>query len=188
MERLTEDYDVINISWNSKNETESKLSNLAFSPFVMDSMYYASVEWFWQWLKFDDESKRREIAKMFWYKSKYWINFDDMSKNNFFTYRWLRYEVWWQEHQLLMKKAIRCKLEQNPEILKLLIETWDKKLIHSPKKKDWTLYPDSITIPAEIFCRFYTELRKEFFDAIESGEAHFLFSLVKDIRWKTQIK
>jgi hypothetical protein len=44
----------------------------------------------------------------------------------------------------------------------LLLLTGKSKLIHKPRKKDWSLYPDSITIPGEIFSQFLMELREEF--------------------------
>ena len=159
---LVDESKVVNIASNSTNETEARLSNLSYSPFVMDWRKYTSVEAFWQWLKFEDEETRLEIAEMFWYKSKYWINFDKASKSKTFVYELVSYIVWSEEHHWLMKRAIRCKLEQNPEILKLLLETWNKKIIHCPTRKDWTPYPDSTTIPAEVFSRIYMELREEF--------------------------
>jgi hypothetical protein len=40
------------------------LSNLAPTPFVLDGREYASVEGFWQGLKFEDEAQRAIIAKI----------------------------------------------------------------------------------------------------------------------------
>jgi predicted NAD-dependent protein-ADP-ribosyltransferase YbiA (DUF1768 family) len=65
------------------------------------------------------------------------------------------------EHQELMYWAIRAKLEQNPDVLKLLLATGNAKIIHEPKKKDGTPYPDSETIPASIFSGFLMKLRDE---------------------------
>jgi hypothetical protein len=39
---------VLNVASNSKDDTESLLSSLAYSPFIMDNKEYASVEAFWQ--------------------------------------------------------------------------------------------------------------------------------------------
>lgn len=38
----------INVASNSENPTEALLSNLAHTPFSLDSREYASVEAFWQ--------------------------------------------------------------------------------------------------------------------------------------------
>jgi predicted NAD-dependent protein-ADP-ribosyltransferase YbiA (DUF1768 family) len=52
----------VNIASNSSNRTEALLSNLAHTPFELDGMRYASVEAFWQGLKYSDTAKRNEIA------------------------------------------------------------------------------------------------------------------------------
>lgn len=157
---INNDSEIINVASNSSNETEAKLSNLSYSPFIIDWKKYASVEAFWQWLKFPEKEKRLEIAGMSWILSKKIWN--DAPKCNSFFYEWVEYKVWSTEHQSLMKKAIKCKLEQNPDILELLLATGNKKIIHIPTKKDWTPYPESKTIPWEVFSLFLMELRDEF--------------------------
>jgi hypothetical protein len=61
-----------------------------------------------------------------------------------------------------MKRVIRAKLEQNPHILKLLLDTGNTEIIHRPVRKDGTPYPDSTTVPEKIFSGFLMELREEF--------------------------
>src|SRR5262245_50945624 len=39
-------------------------SNFAHTPFVLDGLDYASIEGFWQGLKFPDEADRRRLAAM----------------------------------------------------------------------------------------------------------------------------
>jgi len=60
-----------------------------------------------------------------------------------------------------MRRAIRAKLEQNSNVLSLLLSTGNIPIIHDPKKKDGTSYPDSATIPARVFSQILVELRSE---------------------------
>jgi predicted NAD-dependent protein-ADP-ribosyltransferase YbiA (DUF1768 family) len=66
------------------------------------------------------------------------------------------------EHHELMKRAIRAKLEQNPEVLKLLLDTGDKPITHVLKTPDGRILPDSKTIPGTVFSQILMDLREEF--------------------------
>lgn len=87
---------------------------------------------------------------------------NDAPKSETFVYNGQTYRVGSPEHQGLMKRVIRAKLEQNPHVLKLLLDSGDTKIIHRPVRKDGTPYPDSTTIPERIFSGFLMELREEF--------------------------
>lgn len=63
-----------------------------------------------------------------------------------------------------MKEALREQLKQNKDKLDLLLSTWSINLIHRPKKAYWSFYPDSTTIPWEVFSWFLIELREELKD------------------------
>jgi hypothetical protein len=67
-----------------------------------------------------------------------------------------------------MKRAIKAKLEQNPEVLKLLLETRNKQITHILIAHDGSLIPDSKTIPSAVFCSILMELREEFKQLPES--------------------
>ena len=151
---------ILNIASNSENPTEAILSNLTYAPFILDDIEYASVEAFWQGLKFADNAKRLEIASMHGIESKKIGN--NAPKNETFECRGEVYRVGSVEHQGLMERAIRAKFEQNPMALKLLLETGNTDIIHRPIKKDGTPYPDSTSIPEKIFSDFLMELREEF--------------------------
>ena len=60
-----------------------------------------------------------------------------------------------------MKAALRAKFSQNPDCLQLLLATGNAEIIHEPKMKDGTPYPDSTTVPAAVFSRFLMEVRDE---------------------------
>lgn len=151
---------VFNVASNSSDPTEAVLSNLARSPFELDGRRYESVEGFWQGLKFPDGDVRENIASMHGIASKKVGN--GAVPADTFTYLYDSYVVGSPEHQGLMKRAIRAKLEQNPEILALLLATGDAKIIHEPMRADGSPYPDSTTIPGVVFSKILMELREEF--------------------------
>lgn len=150
-----------NIASNSENFIEAGLSNLSHHPFDFNWILYASIEAFWQSLKFKEwSSEWFECLGLFWVESKkYWKK--SIPEENF-IYLWTKYRVWSKEHQQLMKMALREQLKQNKDKLNLLLLTGNSKLIHQPKKKDGSLSSDSVTIPGEIFSGFLMELREEF--------------------------
>jgi hypothetical protein len=81
------------------------------------------------------------------------------------SYQWKEIVVGSDEHHQLLKRALRAKLAQNPDILQILLDTGDKKLDHIvfTRHKDWKhILHDSKTIPGEKFAQLYTELRDEF--------------------------
>lgn len=153
--------ETINIGLWSKTETERMLSNLAYTPFKLNDKIYNSVEGFWQGLKFPDEEKRNEIAKLWGVEAKKAGN--KAEKSNEFEYQGKKFQVGSEEHQDLIRQAIKVKLEQNPHVLDLLLATGNKKITHiliNPQTGH--VHPDSQTIPGKIFCQFLMDLREEF--------------------------
>ena len=149
-----------NVASNSKNRIEKRLSNLDYAPFVLHGRTYASIEGFWQGLKFPEGSEMRaSVAAMSGLPSKK-IG-DSAEKSSTFEYLGQTYRVGSAEHQLLMKAALRAKFSQNPDCLQLLLATGNAEIIHEPVMKDGTPYPDSTTIPAAVFSRFLMEIRDE---------------------------
>lgn len=152
---------VFNVASNSSDPVEKRLSNLDHAPFVLDGREYASVEGLWQGLKYSEGSDERErIAGLSGIESKKAGN--GAPQSGTFVYLGETYSVGSPEHQALMKRAIRAKLEQNPEVRELLLSTGNAPIIHDPKRRDGTSYPDSTTVPAVVFSRFLAELREEF--------------------------
>lgn len=152
-----------NIASNSIDPIEAWLSNLSHNPFVLNSVLYASIEAFWQSLKFEPNSPEwKECTTLYGLKSKKYG--DKAQKKETFHYNGIEFLVGSKRHQFLMKLALREQLKQNPDKLKLLLSTQNANLIHAPKRKDGTAYSDSTTIPGEIFSRFLMELRNEFQD------------------------
>jgi len=153
--------ETINIGLWGKTQTERMLSNLARTPFKLNNKIYNSVEGFWQGLKFPNEEKRNEIAKLWGIEAKKAGN--KTEKSNEFEYQGKKFQVGSEEHQGLIRQAIKAKLEQNLHVLDLLLATGNKKITHiliNPQTGH--VHPDSQTIPGEKFCQILMDLREGF--------------------------
>lgn len=128
----------------SKRTELGLLSNFAPTPFTLDGGTYASVEGFWQMLKYpegpDDERlrdpsvawphTREEVARMSGFEAKAagTAANENMKKLGI---RWVTYqgrrldysEKRKGEFYRLVRAAMQAKLEQNPEVRKVLRET-----------------------------------------------------------------
>ena len=157
---------VINIGMHPEhNEAQQQLSNLYPSPFTLDGVEYASVEAFRMSIKYpENDPRRQEIRTLSGIKAK--NAWKDAQSFKTLYYQDKEIVIGSTEHHALMKRAIRAKLEQNPDILETLLATGDKKLTHivfSRHEDDKKcILHDSKTIPWEIFAQIYTELREEF--------------------------
>lgn len=161
MEKIEKAKDVINIGLKAETETERMLSNFAHAPFDLDGKHYGSVEGFWQSLKFpEDSEEREEVANLIGGKAK--RAGKKVGEVVEIEYQGERIKVGSSGHHELMKKAIKAKLEQNPNILKLLLDTGDKKITHIFKAPDGKVLPDSKAIPGKIFSQILMDLREEF--------------------------
>jgi predicted NAD-dependent protein-ADP-ribosyltransferase YbiA (DUF1768 family) len=130
----------------SKRNELGILSNFAATPFVLDGKRYASVEGFWQMMHYperpDDERNkdksivwkftRDQVAQMTAFDAKAagslaeanekklgidWVSY----KGKRFAYR----SVTPGEHYKLILAAMRAKLEQNPDVKRILLATGD---------------------------------------------------------------
>ncbi len=130
----------------SKRTELGVFSNLAHSPFILDGISYASIEGLWQGMKYPDTSlaednrnnilnwkhTREEVFQMYSWDSKSagnWANQiyadNNLSMINYFDH-WFIYtdgKEGSQFHLELITRAIRAKIEQNPEIKLLLLKT-----------------------------------------------------------------
>ncbi|MBS1955119.1 MAG: hypothetical protein JST89_13105 [Cyanobacteria bacterium SZAS-4] len=155
IETLPEHERPFNVVSTSTNEGARLLSNFAHTPFVLDDVRYHSVEGFYVSLKFSDAKKRREMAKLFGAEAK------DAGKSHKPTetiYGGVTIKMGSPEHQALIGRAIRAKIEQNPEVAKALIESYPREIIHNTGRPD---HPKS-NFPATVFVKILTELRDEF--------------------------
>ena len=104
------------------NETQKKLSNLYPSSFILDGIEYASVEAFRMSTKYPATDPRHvEIRQLSGLKAKTAGRDARLSKS--IEYQGERIRIGSPEHHALLKRALRAKLEQNPDILKALLDT-----------------------------------------------------------------
>jgi predicted NAD-dependent protein-ADP-ribosyltransferase YbiA (DUF1768 family) len=162
----------------SKRNELGILSNFAATPFVLDGKRYASVEGFWQMMLYpegpDDERAkakgvewkftREQVAQMtaFEAKSAGTLAEENMKKLgiDWCTYQGKRFpyrSATPGEHYRLIVAAMRAKLEQNPEVKRILVATGD--LILKPDHHgeenpppEWKYY--------EIWMQLRSELQK----------------------------
>ncbi|TSC95700.1 MAG: hypothetical protein CEN88_442 [Candidatus Berkelbacteria bacterium Licking1014_2] len=152
---------IINIGSRGETETERMLSNFAHTPFELDGIRYESVEGFWQSIKFPEGSDDRiKTVGLVGGKAK---RAGRQTRGvEEIQYQGQTIKVGSPEHHGLMGRAIRAKLEQNPEALKLLLDMGDKQITHILKTPDGKILPDSKTIPGAVFSQILMDLREEF--------------------------
>lgn len=146
---------ILNIGSKSDDWRAKRLSNFSADPFILDGVQLASVEGFIQGTKFPENDPRRKQA------------FQSMGRDaKRFGRDAERKFVWWQgqtipygspEHHSLIERAIRAKLEENPEALKALIATKDMTLIHDLGHPEFS----NTSLPAKVFCDILTRIREE---------------------------
>ena len=133
----------------SKRNELGILSNFAATPFELDAKRYASVEGFWQMMLYpegpnDARAKaknvewkytREQVAQMtaFDAKAAGALAEENMRKLgiDWCTYQGKKFPYRSQttgEHYKLILAAMRAKLEQNPEVKRILLATGDLKL------------------------------------------------------------
>lgn len=159
----------------SKRTELGILSNFAPTAFVLDGVRYASLEGFWQMMKFPEDADdprarlpdfawphtRAEVGQMtaFAAKDAGSIGSDAMRRLNinWVTYqgRQLTYRTPERgDHYQLILRATRAKLDQNPEVRAILLRTGDL-----------TLKPDHVqetdASPAWKYFEIWTQLRAE---------------------------
>ena len=130
----------------SKRNELGLLSNFAAAPFELDGARYASLEGFWQMMMYPEGADdpralfpglewkytRAQVAAMTAFDAKAAgdLAWDNMKKMgiNWVTYRGRRMDYYVPdkgEHYRLIVRATRAKVDQNPEVKKVLLATGD---------------------------------------------------------------
>lgn len=73
------------------------------------------------------------------------------------TYQGREFWLGSPEHHALIKRAIRVKLEQNPEVARAFVATHPRPIIHDTGQPE----KSTTAFPATVFTRILTELRDE---------------------------
>jgi len=136
------------------------ISNFAHAPFMLDGLSYASIEGFWQGLKFPDEADRRRVAALYGGEAK--TAGSSAPAADRVTYRGESIAVGTWAHWRLMERACEAKFEQNAEARHALIATGTRPLVHRVKR-------DSRTIPGVIIAQIWTRTRARLAKAGANG-------------------
>ncbi len=140
----------INVSSRATDPAIRLISNFAHTPFELDGEPYASVEGFWQGLKFQTESTRRAIAQ---------LHGDEARRAGFgapaaeaFEYRGHAVRVGTADHRDLMFRACWEKFRQHGAAREALMATRARPLQHRTRR-------DSRTIPGVVMADIWMRIR-----------------------------
>jgi predicted NAD-dependent protein-ADP-ribosyltransferase YbiA (DUF1768 family) len=141
----------INVTSRSTDSAVQLISNFARTPFVLDGHEYASVEAFWQGLKFPDEARRREIAP---------LQGQEARRAGFgapeapaIEYRGKTVQVGGSEHWRLMAFACWAKFNQHESAKQALLGTGERPLVHKTRR-------DSKNIPGVVMSDIWMKVRR----------------------------
>lgn len=142
----------INIS--SRSPMPLKLaSNFAHMPFVLDDREYASVEGFWQGLKFPQAADRLRLASLHGDEARDAGSLAPAADVFHYARRLIRTGTF--EHWQLMERACVAKFEQNSAARDALLSTGHRPITHRVE-------PDSRNIPGAIMAEIWTRIRERF--------------------------
>jgi hypothetical protein len=154
----------LNIASYSDDWRARLLSTFAHTPFTLScngaTVRCASVEGFWQGLKWPEGSAERERIFGLWaLEAKLAGQGAPATTDVRFGGRDV--PIGSAEHHALARLAMRAKLEQNSEVQRALEASDDLVFTHILVDETGCPYPDSLTLPAAVFCAIWTELRAE---------------------------
>ena len=143
----------INVTSRHPDPQVQLIGNLAATPFELDGVPYASVEGFWQSLKFESASDRRRVgglsggeAKRAGAAAEYGATVRSRGQS-------VTVGTW--AHWQLMAAACAAKFDQCSEARSALIATGERPLIHKVRK-------DSKTIPGAIMADIWMRIRARY--------------------------
>lgn len=142
----------INITFDAAPMPQQLISNLAKTPFELDGRRYASIEGFWQGLKFPGEVDRQRIAALSGHDAK--KAGPSARPGDRFFYDRREVCVGTVDHWALMENACRAKFTQHDGARAALLSTGAAPLEHK-------VTPDSRTIPGLIMADIWTRIRTE---------------------------
>jgi predicted NAD-dependent protein-ADP-ribosyltransferase YbiA (DUF1768 family) len=126
------------------------ISNFAQTPFDLDGQRYASVEGFWQSLKFPDPMKRHEVAALHGGEARA-ARFSAPDTDTF-EYCGRTVRVGTADHWDLMRAACEAKFAENAAARAALLTTGSRPLTHRTRR-------DSRTIPGVVMSDIWMTIR-----------------------------
>jgi predicted NAD-dependent protein-ADP-ribosyltransferase YbiA (DUF1768 family) len=141
----------INVTSRAPDPQLRLISNLAHTPFHLDGQEYASVEAFWQGLKFPDAERRQEIAHLHGHEARH-AGFAAQASETL-EYRGQVVRVGTADHWQLMSRACWAKFNQHTEARHALLSTGDRPLTHRVRR-------DSRNVPGVIMAQIWMNVRR----------------------------
>ena len=141
----------LNVGYRSPDWRIKLISNFAPTPFELDGRPYASVEGFWQGLKFPSAADRRRIAQLYAGTAK--RAGEDAVPAETFEYEGERFYPGTHAHWTLMERACWAKFSQNDDARSALLATGDRPITHVMRR-------DSTTIPGAIMAEIWMRIRQ----------------------------
>ena len=143
----------INVTSMHPDESIRAIANFADTPFVLDGLYYQSVESFWQGLKAVDPQERRRIAALPGPRTKSDKSIPKYAATLQYGDATIVVGTW--DHWQLMKRACLAKFQQNDFARDALLATGARPLVHIVRR-------DSKVIPGVIMADIWMNIRKQF--------------------------
>jgi predicted NAD-dependent protein-ADP-ribosyltransferase YbiA (DUF1768 family) len=140
----------INVIFRSPDPMIRLISNLAHTSFELDGNVYASVEAFWQGLKFPDAERRRQISQLHGLEARGAGSDAEVSDTLIYDGRTIR--VGTSDHWHLMYLACKAKFSQHEQACAALVSTKERPLIHKTRR-------DSRTIPGIVMADIWMRIR-----------------------------
>ena len=140
----------LNVAYRSSDWRIKLISNFAPTPFELDGRVYASVEGFWQGLKFPKEADRRRIAELYAGTAK--RAGEAAVPAATLEYEGERIVPGTHAHWKLMERACWAKFSQNEDARSALLATGTRPITHVMRR-------DSTTIPGAIMAEIWTRIR-----------------------------
>jgi predicted NAD-dependent protein-ADP-ribosyltransferase YbiA (DUF1768 family) len=122
----------MNIVFDQIEARWQPISNLAYTPFAMRGLTYASVEGFWQGLKFAADADRVRVAALWGKDAKQAASARPGLER--FVYDGDTYVAGGHAHRSLMLEACRTKFVQDAAAGEALLATGDRPLTHRTRR------------------------------------------------------
>jgi predicted NAD-dependent protein-ADP-ribosyltransferase YbiA (DUF1768 family) len=142
----------INITYDGLPMPLKLIANLAETSFELDGRFYASVEGFWQGLKYPDEADRARVADLAGHAAKNAA--PRCEPGDRIVYEGREIVVGTIDHWALMERACRAKFEQDEDARAALVSTGSRPIEHK-------VPVDSRTIPGVVMADIWTRIRAD---------------------------
>jgi hypothetical protein len=148
----------LNVASCASEGVGKELSNFAERPFTLHGKSYASVEAWYQGLKWPDEAKREEVAGLAGVEAKRAAR--GAPKSDTFNYEGKEVKFGSPEHHALVKEAIKASLDQNPGVKADFVKTYPRPILHQTGRPE----NPTTALPGSKFAKILEEIRQEFVD------------------------